>query len=293
MNLPHGASSIGETRPGQIHIGISSWNSLPGFYPASLRGTEKLAWYSRVFGTVEINTSFYGNVQPDTFHSWLDLTPDDFHFAVKAVRTLTHEPGNPPDREFTAFRDSLQPLLAARRLAAVLFQFPPSFSRTVGTEAALARVAREMRDIPTAIEFRHQSWLSQDNAEATLELLRSLGLAYAIADEPQLPHITVPPLPAVTSRLAYLRLHGRNQAGWLEGKGKRYDYSYTAAELADWRNVIRALAQEAQQLLVYFNNNERGDGTLNALTLAEMLGVARPNAPEQPLGQATLFNLES
>lgn len=293
MSQPPGQPATSAARPGRIRIGISSWNSLPGFYPANLRGTEKLAWYARVFDTVEINTSFYGNVQAETYHAWLELTPDDFLFSVKAVRTLTHEPGSPPDSEFAVFRDSLGPLLAAQRLAAVLFQFPPSFSRSASTEAALARVAREMRDIPTAIEFRHASWLSPDNAGATLALLRTLGLAYAIADEPQLPHGTVPPLPAVTSELAYLRLHGRNQAGWLAGKGKRYDYSYTAVELEEWRTEILDLAQGAQQVLVYFNNNEQGDGTRNALSLAEMLGLTRPGAPEQPPGQASLFTLDS
>ena len=101
----------------------------------------------------------------------------------------------------------------------------------------------------TVVEFRNYSWLAPDTARSTFALLEELGLAYAIADEPQIPDDTVPPLPAVTNpALAYIRLHGRNAETWYRGGGggTRYDYDYTAAELEEWAGIATDLARQAR-----------------------------------------------
>jgi uncharacterized protein YecE (DUF72 family) len=146
----------------------------------------------------------------------------------------------------------------------------------------------------SAVEFRNDSWLEPGSAEATFALLRELGLAYAVADEPQIPHDTVPPIPAVTNpALAYVRLHGRNAAGWYRGRGgARYDYDYSTAELEEWATIVSDLAGQARAVHVFFNNNARGAGTRNALALANLLGVAAEEPPELPLAQPQLFAAE-
>jgi uncharacterized protein YecE (DUF72 family) len=117
-----------------------------------------------------------------------------------------------------------------------------------------------------------------------------LGLAYAVADEPQIPNDTPPPLPAVTDPdLAYVRLHGRNARAWYRGGGSRYDYDYSEAELVEWAATVDDLARKARQVHVLFNNNARGAGTRNAIRLGELLGVAPTDSPELPLAQPRLF----
>lgn len=288
---PAASSGAGSTTPsGAIHIGISSWGSLPGFYPTSIKSDEKLTWYARFFDVVEVNVSHYRIVPPRTYVNWADITPERLIFDIKSFRELTHEREPPPDATFAAFRDSYAPVREMGRLGCILFQFPPRFANTLPSRTYLRRVAEEMAGDLVAIEFRNYTWLTPEQAPLTLALLAELGLAYAIADEPQIPQDTVPPLPAVTSdNLAYIRLHGRNASSWYRGDGGRYDYDYSETELMEWKVVAQDLAQRARQVHILFNNNARGDGTRNALTLSRMLGVSLADAPPLPPEQPRLF----
>lgn len=274
----------------EVRVGISSWNSLPGFYPARTRADDKLPWYARHFPIVEVNTSYYRPVPVSTYEKWISLTPDGFLFDVKAFRDLTHGETIPPDSTFAAFRDSLEPLRVANRFGCALFQFPPSFGNTQANRDFLRRVAAQMVPDRVAVEFRNGTWLDDENAPDTLALLSELGLAYAIADEPQLSRGTVQPLVATTSaQLAYLRLHGRNTRGW-QGHSGRYDYDYSTDELVGFAETVEQLATSAKQVHVMFNNNEQGAGTRNALVLVGMLRGEPPDMGDLPPVQATLFS---
>ena len=274
----------------EVRVGISSWNSLPGFYPARTRADDKLPWYARHFPIVEVNTSYYRPVPASTYEKWISLTPDGFLFDVKAFRDLTHGDTIPPDSTFAQFRDSLEPLRAAHRFGCALFQFPPSFGNTQASRDFLRRVAEQMTPDPVAVEFRNGTWLDDEHAPETLALLSDLGLAYAIADEPQLSRGTVQPLVATTSEsLAYLRLHGRNAKGWL-GHGGRYDYDYSTDELVGFAEIVAQLATSVSQVHVMFNNNEQGAGTRNALVLIGMLRGEAPHTEDLPPVQASLFS---
>jgi uncharacterized protein YecE (DUF72 family) len=277
---------------GTIRIGTSSWGSLPGFYRAGIKAGDKLRWYARFFDVVEVNVSYYRLVPPRTYDQWLDTTPDEQVFDVKAFGELTHFRESPPDETFDAFRNSYAPLRERHRLGGVLFQFPPRFTNSPANQAYLHRVSAAMAGDQTIVEFRNSTWLTPEAAGATFALLTELGLAYAIADEPQIPNDTVPPLPAVTNpALAYVRLHGRNAAAWYRGRGgNRYDYDYSEQELTDWAATIADLATEARQVHVLFNNNARGAGTRNAIALGRMLGIAPRQSAELPPTQPPLFD---
>jgi uncharacterized protein YecE (DUF72 family) len=281
----------GATGRGLIRIGISSWGDLPGFYPARIKASEKLTWYARFFSVVEVNVSYYRIVPQHTYGQWLDATPDDLIFDIKAFGELTHFRKPPPERTFDDFRASYAPLRDAARFGGALFQFPPRFENSPIARAYLQRVADQMNGDQVIIEFRNYTWLTADTAAATFELLRDLGLAYAIADEPQIPNDTVPPLPEVTdSGLAYVRFHGRNAATWYRRSGgSRYDYDYSDEELSGWAKTVSDLARRARQVHVMFNNNARGAGTRNAISLGRMLGVAPADTPQLPLAQSRLF----
>ncbi|MDQ3226640.1 MAG: DUF72 domain-containing protein [Chloroflexota bacterium] len=289
---PHAVTGAAEPS-GQFRIGISSWGTLPGFYPSGVKSTEKLAWFARFFSVVEVNVSFYRLVPPHTYENWIAITPADFAFDVKAFGDLTHFREPPPADAFAAFCASYAPLRETRQLGGVLFQFPPRFTNSPSTRTYLGRVAEAMRDDLTIVEFRNHSWLAPNSAEATFSLLTALGLAYAVADEPQIPHDTVPPLPAVTNPgLAYIRLHGRNADAWYRAgdSGDRYDYDYGAEELDEWAEIARNLAREAEAVHILFNNNAKGAGTRNALALGKLLGSAPGDAPELPPEQPRLFD---
>jgi uncharacterized protein YecE (DUF72 family) len=277
--------------PRQIRIGISSWGGLPGFYPSGVKAGDRLSWYARFFSVVEINVSFYRLVRPDTYRRWSEATPATFVFDVKAFQELTHFREPPPDATFDAFRGSYEPLREAGKLGGILWQFPPRFTNSPAARAYLRRIAALMAGDLSIVEFRHYSWLTPEEAPATLQILEELGLAYAVTDEPQIPQDTVPLVVAATSpALAYLRLHGRNAATWYRGGGgTRYDYDYSGTEIQELAGICWDLAARARAVHVMFNNNARGAGTRNALALAELLGIAPHDAPPLPPTQAALF----
>lgn len=274
----------------RLRVGISSWGDLPGFYPSGIKNGDRLGWYARFFTLVEVNTSYYAVIPTRNYDRWAEATPDGFLFDVKAFSELSSSRMMPDEMAFTAFRASYAPLREAGKLGAVLFQFSPGFTNSPRSRDHLARIAAEMRGETAVIEFRHSSWLSPETADGTLTLLAELGLAYAIADEPQIPPCTAPPLPAVTNPdLAYVRLHGRNAAGWYRGRGERYDYDYSAVEISEWAAAVTDLAREARQVHVLFNNNAKGAGTRNALALGNILGARATDRPALPPTQALLF----
>lgn len=145
-----------------LHVGTSGWDYpewKPGFYPRALARDRFLAHYSSVLAACEINATHYRLHSEDAVARWADQTPDRFRFAAKAHRRLTHARTLPPaaggDVFLERFLESLTPLGA--RLGAVLLQFPPTRERDDGALAGLLGCLPP--GLPTAVEFRHESWL--------------------------------------------------------------------------------------------------------------------------------------
>ncbi|HEY7649989.1 MAG TPA: DUF72 domain-containing protein, partial [Methylomirabilota bacterium] len=137
-----------------------------------------------------------------------------------------------------------------------------------------------------AVEFRHRSWMP-DHTRETLEALRGLGLAHVIVDAPATAG-AVPRVAAATAPTAVFRLHGRNARGWLSqlrGEApavrEKYDYLYSEAELQALLPEIEALAREAEDVFISFNNNNRDYPVRNALMLKRLLGQPDPVPPAQ------------
>jgi uncharacterized protein YecE (DUF72 family) len=235
------------------------------FYPQGLPERERLAFYAREFDTVELNVTFYRPPSAKNVAAWVERTPPDFTFAVKAFRGLTHERAAP---DFAGFVQAVQPLAAAGKLACVLAQFPQSFHPTPANEDYLARLREGLGDLPAVVEFRDAAWVT----DATFERLRALGLGFACVDEPRLKGL-MPPIAVATGPVGYVRFHGRNARQWYkhEHAWQRYDYNYSRDELAEWVPKLRALDQAAPLTLVYFNNAWQGQGLTNARTLRELL----------------------
>ena len=300
--------------PGRILVGSCSWTdpsliACGRFYPPGVTGAEaRLRYYAEQFDIVEVDATYYAPPSARNSELWVARTPDDFVFDVKAFAWLTHHAASPdrlpdwlrnrlPDevrgkrnvyardvgaREqelvWQLHREALEPLAAAGKLGAVLFQFPPWFVRSREHRDYLRALPERLPGWPLAVEFRGGGWMDEDAAAGTLALLTEAGLAYVGVDEPQGFPNSTPPLAAVTAPSAIVRLHGRNAETWESRTGAasdRFKYLYGEAELQEWVPRVRELAAQARAVHVLFNNNYEDWGMQNARRMAHLLGVER------------------
>lgn len=188
---------------------------------------------------------------------------------------------------YRAFHTSIAPVRSAGKLAMALFQFPPWFDCTKDNVDFLRDAKERLLDVPAAIEFRNDSWYSPEMRERTLGFLKQEGWIHTIADEPQAGSGSIPIVPVATRPdLTYVRLHGRNTAGWNQSshpdwRKLRYLYRYSTEELTQWRDRLLELEQTCKNIYVVFNNNSAGDATPNAQELQSLLGIDGGLAPRQ------------
>ncbi len=247
---------------GKLFIGTSGWNyhHWKGlFYPESLKATDYLAHYSRHFRTTEVNYSFYHLPKPSTYEKWATQVPEDFLFAVKASRVITHI------RRLRDAADAWQTFLEnastlGSRLGPVLLQFPPSFKRDTKLltdfleDSARLKAFRGAR---LAMEFRHASWHSDE----TYGILKRFGCALVVAQSERYPQ--APYVPAAT--FFYLRLHG---------PGALFASSYSHHQLAEWAARLREWLADVESGHVYFNNDLHGYAIENARMLENMMSIS-------------------
>lgn len=256
-----------DLRIGTSGFGYQDWHG--PFYPRNLPASGRFAYYSRIFNTVEINSTFYRHPSPRMLESLAERAPAGFDFTVKAHQELTH--AGPPDRAaLRRLPQVARPLSEAGRLGAILIQFPFAFRPEPSADDRLKRLADELAGLPVVVEFRHRLW----QAPESWTRLRELGLGACCVDLPRLPGLPVPEA-VVTSPIAYFRLHGRNAAQWWEHQQpfERYDYLYSQDELAGWKGPIQEAAARAERTYVYFNNHYQGKAGHNARQMADLLGV--------------------
>lgn len=291
-------------RRGEIRIGISGWRYAPWrgvFYPRGLAQHRELAHASSVLRTIEINGSFYSLQRPQSYAAWHDETPDDFVFAVKGSRYITHM------KRLKEVEGPLANFLASgvlrlgAKLGPFLWQFPPMLPFEAerfdaffallprDTDAALAlarrhdeRVAgREWlradghRPLRHAVEIRHPSFADP----AFVALLRRHGIALVVADTAG----RWPLLEDLTADFVYLRLHGDKQlyaSGYddaaLDAWAQRIEAWAGGRQVADARLVSPAAAPRLarRDVFCYFDNDVKVHAPYDAAGLARRLGVA-------------------
>ncbi|OLA95395.1 MAG: hypothetical protein AUH20_06280 [Candidatus Rokubacteria bacterium 13_2_20CM_69_15_2] len=294
-----------------------------GFYPKrSMSAEARLRYYASVFDTVEVNSSYYAIPDIKNTVRWVERTPLGFVFHVKAYALLTghhpkpeslpaelqallpRQPGRtrrgeieaasfPPeavDAAFRLFRAAVTPLADAGKLGYVLFQFAPWVHFERARLDYLASLAERLPGWTIAVEFRHRSWFPEHAAEA-LAALGDARLAHVIVDAP-IGAGAVPRVTASTAPTAVFRLHGRNADGWLRqlrgeepAVREKYDYLYSEAELRELLPEIGRIGEEAEQVFISFNNNNRDYPVQNARMMKRLLGqpVGEPRAPADSL----------
>lgn len=266
-----------------IFIGLTGWGDHPTLYSGST-SKDKLQTYSGFFPVVEVDSSFYAIQSVNNYQKWSDETPAQFCFIVKAYQGMTgHARGELPfasrEEMFSAFKNSIQPLLEEQKLKAVLFQYPPWFDCKKAHVDLLRWTKAQMEDIPVAIEFRHQSWYSPAWREKTLAFLEQEGWYHTVCDEPQAGSGSIPiVLESTHADCTLVRFHGRNVHGWNQSgqanwREVRYLYRYTQQELLEWKESLGLLAQKSKDIYVLFNNNSGGDAADNAKQMIQLLGI--------------------
>jgi uncharacterized protein YecE (DUF72 family) len=274
---------------GAIVVGTSSWAD-PGFvkhwYPKGIAARERLRFYADRFEVVELNSSFYATPSRDNVERWVEITPDGFRFHVKLHRLLsrhaTKPDALPPDlrdglelnsRGNVVLDDeiqsamvertiaSMEPLSDASKLGAFLLQLSPAFRPRDHQLDELDPILDGLAPHPVAVEFRYRAWMREKRRADVFAYLSDHHTTFVAVDAPLAEHVPImPPIDAVTDRrLAYIRCHGRNERGYMSGRSvaERFDYDYPDEELEEIAERARALADDADEAHVLFNNNAR------------------------------------
>jgi len=249
-----------------VHVGTSgySFKDWTGtFYPDGLPAKQQLDYYAGVFETVELNFTYYRVPTAGMIARMVERTPEGFTFCVKANEATTHK----LDRSvLDEYRAGIEPLREAGRLGAVLAQFPFSFKNTLSNRQYLHQLADDFAHYHPVVEFRHASWIKP----AVFEFLRNNRLGYCCVDEPELDGL-VPPVAQATSDTAYVRFHSRDASKWYAGGAERYDYNYSTEEMSQWLPKVKRLADEAENVYIFFNNCHAGHAAVNATEFKELL----------------------
>jgi uncharacterized protein YecE (DUF72 family) len=284
-----------------IRIGTCSWADeglLKAWYPRGVGTAEKrLRFYAERFDTVEVDSPFYALPDPDVTARWAQRTPDEFTFHVKAAAAMTWHDGEPTDDAFRDFRASVEPLELSGKLRSVLLQYHPRFTKSIEALAELERAPERLAPLVPLVEFRHRSWMEEDEREDTLAFLERTGLAYVSVDSPRTRASNVSPrIAAATHRVAYVRFHGRNVHTWnirnARSAAERFDWLYSPEELEEWVGPLQRLADEADEVYALFNNNRDDFAPRSAVTLRGLLdeaGIPATGGVEPPSSELTLF----
>jgi uncharacterized protein YecE (DUF72 family) len=291
---------------GQIKLGTASWTDktliASGWYPPEADTPEKrLRFYARQFPLVEVDATYYALPAEQTATAWAERTPAGFTFNVKAFSLFTQHPTpvralpadlreaasasgkdrvylkdvDPAvaDQAWDRFLAALEPLNSAGKLGAILLQFPPWFPIGRGRKDYILSCAQRVAPRRVCVEFRNRTWMTEDNQAETLDFLASHQLPYVCVDMPQGYPSSIPPVLAVTSDLAVVRMHGHSDKWDSKDIYERFGYEYSPKELAEWAPKIRDLADRADTTHVLFNNCYSNYAQVNARQLADDLGT--------------------
>ena len=269
---------------GTVRVGISGWRyaSWRGdFYPQGLAQRRELEYASTHLTSIEINGSFYSLQRPSSYARWRAETPDDFVFAVKGGRYITHLK-KLVDVDTALANFCASGLLAlGPKLGPILWQLPETLTFDAGrlddflgrlptSTGELARLAaghddklsadralttaEEDRPLRHALEFRSTTFVVPE----AIEILRRHRVACVLADTAG----RWPKVEEDTADLRYVRLHGDREL---------YASGYTGRALDEWAQRVSGWAEAGQDVFVYFDNDSKGHAPHDAMALLERL----------------------
>ncbi len=249
------------------HIGTSGWSYKDwegNFYPPGSHQKDYLTNYSRVFNTVEIDSTFYGIPRKTTVENWYKTVPAGFKFAPKFPQDVTHKSDlTGVEDTVTSFLETMS--LLREKLGPILLQFPYSFTPDMSSN--LARFLKDLSsDFDFVVEIRNRRWLS----DKFYDMLRKQSVGLALLDHPWMPRPEV-----VTSKTLYIRFLG-------DRKKIIEDFSYEHVdrekELLEWRRIIAALEEKVDDFYGFFNNHYSGHSPSTAQRFIKILDEAKVGA---------------
>jgi uncharacterized protein YecE (DUF72 family) len=298
---------------GTIRIGTASWTdptmTASGvFYPEGADSAEeRLNYYASRFPVVEVDATYYALPSRRTAELWVERTPPDFVFDIKAHALMTGQPTETKrlpkdlraalpaevaekqriyakdlpdelrDDVWAWFADGLEPLKEAGQLGSILLQYPRWFFTSSENRDEIEGAIERLRAVGLtgSVEFRNATWFNEKNLDRTMRFLGDRAIPIVMVDGPQGFKSSVPPILATTSPdLALVRFHGRRTETWEKQNIKtveRFRYLYDGEELQDWAPRVREAASQAKDMHVLFNNCYANYGATNAIELAQML----------------------
>jgi uncharacterized protein YecE (DUF72 family) len=276
----------------KLYIGTSGWSYPKGegtwtgyFYPKGK--VNELEYYSQFFNTVEINSSFYRPPNVGYVYNWVKRVPKDFVFTVKLWQKFTHpkmykeatgEDAVIIQEDVDLFERSIDPLVKYDKLGALLAQFPPSFKNDGYGQHMLTGIINKFAQYRLAVELRHVSWSDDKN---TAQLLKENNVSWVQIDEPKFKTSIAEEMP-ITSDMAYFRFHGRNAEMWWKGDTEtRYNYLYSANEISELTEKVKAAAEQTKLLFAFFNNHWRGYAPRNAVDMMRAMKLPVQELPIQ------------
>ena len=240
--------------PGQIYIGTAGWSIPRASAHHCPPGGTHLERYARLFTCAEINSSFYRSHEAATYAKWAASTPDDFRFAIKMPRLITHEHklrrSRAPFERFLAEATGL-----GRHRGPLLVQLPPSFAFEARAAARFFDMMRERDEGPVVCEPRHPTWFS-----ARADALMSRSAVARVAANPAIAEASN--APGGWNGIAYFRLHGAPRMYWSR---------YEASHLSRLATLVRQISESVDVWCV-FDNTASGAAMENAWELRQLLG---------------------
>jgi uncharacterized protein YecE (DUF72 family) len=227
-----------------------------------------LAYYSRIFNAVEIDSTFYGIPKPGSVIRWRDQSSNDFKICLKVPRSITHEAGLVNvEEEMAGFLNAIKPLW--EKLGVILIQFPPSFNSSK-IELLVPFLGHLPGHQRFAVEFRHPSWYTH----RTADLLAEKEVCW-VATEFE----GVPKEVELTTDILFIRLVG------VHGMFSEHDHEQidVTPQLEEWWQWIRSKSDSVRAVYVFFNDDFSGHAPASANRLKELIGlpVIKPDIPKQ------------
>jgi uncharacterized protein YecE (DUF72 family) len=257
----------------KVRVGTGGWEheilDRVLYGKSGLSSEAKLSLYAQTYDATVIRPTFWDeDLGAEDAASWVRAVRENtaFRFIVKLHHQCTHEQ-NPSASVRQRLRHMLQVLDGEGRLGTLLAQFPYSFTNTSSNRFAVVRLAEFFCGFPFHVEFRHASWY-QPSLPGFLEEHR---VQIVSADLPRIRQF-MPFQSGIPGPHALLRLHGRNEKGWLQnGLDARYDYLYNTRELIELRRRIESVMPSTREITVIFNNTTSGHAVANSLQLLSAL----------------------
>ncbi|RMD88150.1 MAG: DUF72 domain-containing protein [Calditrichaeota bacterium] len=238
-----------------VHIGTSGWiypHWRGCFYPEDLPQKSWFEFFAQHFRTVEINNTFYRLPSVNAVIAWEQQAPENFIYAVKASRFITHvKKLKDPEEGLTNFMQTIEHL--KDHLGPILFQLPPRWRPDLERFERFLQLLGNFGQHLWVFEFRQDEWFE----EPVLDLLRNYSMGFCIHD---MAGLNCPK--AITARHVYIRFHGSTGA---------YSGLYGEEALKPWAEFIVAQVEAGHEVYAYFNNDIHGYAVQDAKTLINLV----------------------